>query len=199
MSLQAVFGLASIVLTVVAYIPYVSAIRSGTVVLHFFSWLIWSLTTAIVFFAQLAADGGYGAWPTGVSALITLYVTSLAYMRRTDISITRADRVFLCGALSALPVWIFTRDPLWSVVILTTVDVLGFGPTLRKAWNRPREESVQFYLLFAIRNALSIPALVSRNPTTLLFPVAMIVSCGFVCVLLWWRRRALARTGGATR
>lgn len=197
MSLQEVFGLASIVLTVVAFLPYLGAIRSGTVVPHFFSWLIWSLTTAIVFLAQLAADGGYGAWPTGISALITFYVTWLAYVLRTDISITRSDRFFMAGALASLPAWFLTDDPLWSVVILTTVDVLGFGPTLRKAWSHPYEESFQFYLLFVIRSGLSIPALTSRNPTTLLFPLAMMVSCSFVCVLLWWRRRVLGRAGNS--
>jgi hypothetical protein len=182
-------SLASIVLTFVAYAPYIAAIRRRQVKPHFFSWVIWSITTGVVFFAQLTADGGAGAWPTAVSALITIYVATLSWVLRSDIDITRADRGFLLASLAALPAWFFTSDPLWSVVILTVVDVLGFGPTLRKAWAYPYEESLQFYNLFILRSVLSVLALETRNLTTMLFPVAMVVACCVVSILLWWRRK----------
>lgn len=189
MSLIQLVGLAAVVLTVVAYVPYIGAIRAKAVKPHFFSWLIWSLTTVIVFFAQMAAEGGAGAWSTGMSAAITLYVAWLALVLRSDFSNTTADWGFLIAAMLSLPVWFFTDDPLWSVVILTVVDAFGFGPTLRKAWHKPQEESMQFYLLFGARSLLSVAALESRTLTTVLFPVAMVVACVLVSVLLWWRRR----------
>ncbi|HTQ99442.1 MAG TPA: hypothetical protein VMH83_05610 [Candidatus Acidoferrum sp.] len=182
----------SILLTVAGYVPYIRAIRANHVKPHFFSWLIWSLTTAIVFFAQLAASGGAGAWPTGVSAVITIYVAWLALVLRSDFTNTRSDWMFLIVALLSLPLWYATDDPLWSVVILTSVDALGFAPTLRKTWARPHEESLQFYALFAVRSALSIFALASLSWTTVLFPVVMIVACILVCLMLLWRRRALS-------
>lgn len=187
-------SLAAILLTIVAYLPYILAIRNGNIKPHFFSWLIWSITTTVVFFAQLAANGGAGAWPTAVSAAITIYVTWLAFILRTDISITGADWSFLLTALLSLPVWFFTADPLWSVVILTAVDTLGFGPTLRKAYQHPHEESLQFYFVFAVRSALSVVALENRNLTAVLFPLAMVVACIGVCVLLWWRRKLMIRS-----
>lgn len=190
MTLIQLVGLAAVVLTVVAYVPYIKAIRAGKVKPHFFSWLIWSLTTVIVFFAQVAADGGAGAWSTAVSAAITFYVAWLALVLRSDFTNTTADWCFLIAALLSLPAWFFTADPLWSVVILTTVDALGFGPTLRKAWRKPHEESMQFYVLFAVRSMLSVAALESRTLTTVLFPAAMVVACILVCILLWWRRRS---------
>lgn len=189
MSLIQLVGLAAVVLTVVAYVPYIGAIRAKAVKPHFFSWLIWSLTTVIVFFAQMAAEGGAGAWSTGMSAAITLYVAWLALVLRSDFSNTTVDWCFLVAAMLSLPVWFFTDDPLWSVVILTVVDAFGFGPTLRKAWHKPQEESMQFYLLFGARSLLSVAALESRTLTTVLFPVAMVVACVLVSVLLWWRRR----------
>lgn len=190
MNLQALASVASILLTFVAYVPYIKAIRGGGVKPHFFSWLIWSITTCIVFFAQFVADGGAGAWPTGVSGLITVYVASLALKLRSDLSATRADWIFLIASLLSLPAWFFSTDPLWSVIILTVVDVLGFGPTLRKAWHYPHEESLLFYALFTVRSALSIVALETHSLTTVLFPAVMVVACVFVCLLLMGRRRA---------
>jgi hypothetical protein len=188
MRLIDIAALLAIALTVAAYVPYVAAIRAGRVKPHFFSWLIWTLTTSIVCVAQLAADGGMGAWPTAMSALITAYVAWLALVLKSDFSSTAADTGFLLAALFSLPAWFFTSDPLWIVVILTLVDGLGFGPTLRKAWARPHEESLPFYAVFALRSLLSCYALESRTLTTLLFPAAMVVACVLVCALLWWRR-----------
>lgn len=184
---------AAIALTFVAYAPYVVQIRGGTMRPHVFSWVIWSISTAVVFFAQVVAGGGPGAWPTGVSALLTTYVTWLAWTRCRDIVITRSDWFFLWSALASVPLWYMTGDPLWAVVILTVIDVLGFGPTIRKLYMLPHEESVWFYLLFAARNGVALFALETLSLTTVLFPVAMVLSCVVVCGLILWRRRRIAR------
>jgi hypothetical protein len=188
MKLTTFISVAAIALTFVAYAPYIKAILNSRVKPHFFSWLIWSLTTSIVFIAQVNAEGGVGAWPTGASAVITIYVAWLALHLRSDMRATRSDWVFLLTALLSLPLWFFTADPLWSVVILTLVDAIGFGPTLRKAWQKPHEESSLFYTLFAVRSSLSVLALESLTLTTALFPAAMMVACVLVCGMLWWRR-----------
>jgi hypothetical protein len=192
MNFNELASLASIVLTVIAYAPYIAAIRKRAVKPHFFSWVIWSITTSVVSLAQFSAEGGVGVWPTAVSAAITLYVARMAWVLRSDISITRLDFGFLFASFAALPAWFVTSDPLWSVVILTVVDVLGFGPTLRKAYAYPHEESLQFYNLFIVRSLFSIFALETRNLTTVLFPAAMMVGCFVVVVLLWLRRKTLA-------
>ncbi|MEY4641547.1 MAG: hypothetical protein RLZZ227_1541 [Pseudomonadota bacterium] len=186
-------GLLSVALAIASFAPYVVQIRKGTMRPHVFSWLIWSISTAVVFFAQFASNGGAGAWSTGVSGVITMYVTWLAWSLCRDSVITRSDWIFLWAALASLPLWYITSDPLWAVVILTTIDVLGFGPTLRKLYAQPYEESALFYILFTVRSAISILALESLTLTTLLFPAAMVVACLIVCVMILWRRRALPR------
>ncbi len=191
MNFQQAMGLTSVVLAIASFVPYIVQIRRGTMKPHVFSWVIWSISTAVVYFAQAVADGGPGAWTTGVSALMTIYVTWLAWSRHRDVHVTRSDWFFLGAALVSLPLWYLTADPLWAVVILTAIDVFGFGPTIRKLYRHPHEESLLFYVVFVLRSALSVLALESLSLTTLLFPVAMVVSCSVVCVLLLWRRRVL--------
>ena len=180
---------AAMVLTFVAFLPYIRKVWRGSARPHVFSWIIWTLTTLIVFFAQLAAHGGAGAWAVGVSGIITAGIAVLACRRNGDLRATRVDWAFLVAALSALPLWFFTRDPLWAVVILTTVDMLGFGPTIRQAHAHPRSESAGFYGLFAIRNLLVILALEQYSMTTVLFPAAVGAGCLFVSGLLLAMRR----------
>jgi len=176
------------VLTFVIFLPYIRSIRSGETKPHVFSWVIWGLGTVIVFFAQLAGHAGIGAWPIGLSGVISLYVAWLAHRHRGDASVTRMDWVFLLLALAALPCWLLTVDPLWAVVLLTTSDLLGFGPTYRAAWRRPREERLGFYALAALRNALVILALEHHSLTTVLFPAAVGVGCLVLVAMIAWRR-----------
>jgi hypothetical protein len=110
---------------------------------HVFSWLVWAAGTFIVFLAQLAGGGGVGAWPIGFSACITGYIAHLAYRKRHELSIKPLDRVFLVLAMATLPAWLLIADPLWAVVLLTTADLIAFGPTLRRGYYHPhRQQSV---------------------------------------------------------
>jgi hypothetical protein len=182
----------AIALTFIAFVPYIRSIKRGETNPHVFSWVIWGLTTFVVFLAQLAGHGGLGAWPIGVSGVITIYIALLAYMKRSDLHITKMDWLFFVGALSALPFWIFTSDPVWAVIILTAVDLAGFAPTLRRAYTHPHEEKMLFFAIFAIRNGLVILALQHYSLTTALFPAAVGIACLLLILLVTYRRHQLA-------
>ncbi len=111
----------AILLTFAMYVPYIRSIREGRTKPHMFSWITWALNAFVVFLAQLAAHGGSGAWPIGVSGLLTAYIAVLAYRNRTDTSITRTDWVFLAVAIAALLCWLLTSNPLLAVALLTGV------------------------------------------------------------------------------
>lgn len=182
---------AAIVLTFAVFVPYIRSIRRGLTKPHVFSWLIWALGTFVVFLAQLADSAGVGAWPIGVSGVITAYVAVLAYGKKADSAITRTDWAFLIVALAALPCWYLSSDPLWAVVLLTGLDLAGFGPTFRSAYLRPHGERMGFYSLVAVRNALAILALEHYSPTTVLFPAAVGVACAALVGMVAYRRKQI--------
>ncbi|MCF6255346.1 MAG: hypothetical protein L3J98_06080 [Gammaproteobacteria bacterium] len=181
----------AITLTFIAFYPYIRSILQKKTKPHVFSWVIWGSTTFIVFLAQLADKGGAGAWVTGVSGTITLYIAILAYIKKSDITITRTDWMFFILAMMSLPFWYFTSDPLWAVVILTAVDIIGFGPTIRKAHAQPFEENLIFYMLFVPRNIIAVAALEHYSLTTILFPIVTAVACIMLILMIIYRRRML--------
>ncbi|MCE7913598.1 MAG: hypothetical protein DYH15_02725 [Nitrosomonas sp. PRO4] len=181
----------AIVLTLTAFIPYIRAIFNGTITPHVFSWIIWGVTTFFAFLAQLQDKGGVGAWPIGVSGSITIFIACLAYLKRADVTITKTDWIFFISALSSLPLWYMTSDPLWAVVTLTIVDVLGFGPTIRKAYYFPYSESLLFFGLFTVRNLLVMMAMENFSATTLLFPASIAAVCVVLMCLIAYRRRVV--------
>ena len=175
-----------------AYFPYIRSIILGKIKPHVFSWVIWGITTFVVFLAQLEDKGGLGAWPIGVSGIITLFVALLSYIKRADIAITTMDWIFFILALSSLPLWYLSSDPLWAVIILTTVDLFGFVPTIRKAYVEPYSESQSFFALFVVRNIVAIMALENYSVTTVLFPVAISIACIFLMTMIASRRKILS-------
>jgi len=194
MSYKELLSAFAILLTVVAFIPYIRSIRRGRTKPHVFSWVIWSATTFIVFLAQLADGGGAGAWPIGISGIITMYVALLAYYHKSDHMITRSDWLFFIVAMSSLPFWYFTDDPLWAVMILTTVDMIGFAPTIRKAYVYPFQEQLAFFVLMALRSVIAIGALEHYSLTTVLFPAMIAAACTLFINIVIYRRKLLAAT-----
>ncbi len=178
-------------LTLFAFLPYIRSILQGRTKPHVFSWLIWGSTTFVVFLAQLADKGGAGAWVIGVSGAITIVIAILAYLKKSDVRITGTDWLFLTLAMTALPCWYLTTNPLWAVVILTTVDVLGFGPTIRKAYAKPFEENLLFYLIFVPRNLIAIAALEHYSLTTVLFPAITATTCMMLILMVISRRQKM--------
>lgn len=183
---------AAVVVTFVIFVPYIRSIRRGEIKPHVFSWIVWGLGTFIVFFAMLAGGGGPGAWTIGVSGVVTSYIAWLAYNNRSDTRITKTDWGFLSAALSALPFWFLTSDPLWAVVTLTVVDVIGFGPTVRHAYFKPHDESAGFFALSTFRNLLVILALEHYSLATVLFPAAVGIACLVLSLMVICRRYLLA-------
>ena len=93
--------------------------------------------------------------------------------------------------MTALPIWYLTSDPLWAVVILTTVDVLGFAPTFRRSYILPFEEQLMFYVVMALRNLFVLSALESYSLTTVLFPATIGLACLMFSLMVVYRRRVL--------
>lgn len=182
----------AIVLTFIAFYPYLRGILQGNIQPHVFSWVIWGTTTFVAFFAQLKAQGGVGAWPIGVSGAITILIAISAYVKRADVAITKIDWLFFISALASLPLWYLTANPAWAVVVLTIVDLLGFGPTIRKAYTHPHSESLSFFAMFAVRNILVVMALESYSIATVLFPAAVAVACILLMALIVYRRHEVA-------
>lgn len=182
------FSNLAMALTFLAFVPYILQIFKGKVRPHVISWLIWGISTTVIFIAQLLDDAGVGAWPIGVSAALTLSVALFAFVHRADTKIDSKDMLTLSVSLMAIPVWYLTAEPLYAVIILTLVDLSGFIPTLRKINRDPHSESVTFFALFAVRNLLVLLALEHYSAVTILFPAAIGLACLAIMANIFIRR-----------
>lgn len=188
MHFEIIISLITIVLAFVAYIPYVRDILSGKTKPHTFTWLVWALAVSISAGLQIVGGAGVGAWPTITMAVVSIIIFIVS-IKKGSKEITKLDVVFFILALISLFLWIVVDQPVWSVILVVTTDILGFAPTIRKSWNAPYSETLSTYEVTAVRHGLSILALQKFNILTVLYPVAWTVAnIGFSLILIMRRK-----------
>jgi hypothetical protein len=186
-----IFTTIGLALTFAGYFAYIYSIFKGKTRPHPFSWFIWGVLTAIGFFAQMADNAGPGAYITGVSAAFTLFIAALGYIKRNDIVITRNDWITFAAALMAIPLWLITNTPLYSVIVITIIDAIAFYPTFAKTWHRPDQELPFQTIMAALKFVFSLFALNNYTVITVLYPLSLVIMNTAFIILLYCRGFAL--------
>ncbi len=190
-SIKPLLGIAAVCLGLLAYIIYIASTLKNKIKPHAFSWLLWTLTTAIVFTAQMAKGAGAGSWSTGFTCVVCLAIGIISLFKY-DKAYALSDILFIGIALLALLPWFLTKNPTVSVVLIASIDVLGYGPTLRKSYYFPHEEKAISFGLNSAKHLLSMLALQNFELATWIYPASQIFMNGLVLVLVLVRKKQLA-------
>jgi len=182
-------------MTLLSRVNYLGGIFKGKVHPHAFSWLIWGIISAIGFCAQVSQGAGAGSWARGFASFTAFLIFILA-IRKGNPHIKRSDWVTLAVAFCAIPLWMATKTPVWSVILVCIIDLLGCYPTLRKSWGTPFDEAIRSYILSGISSVLMIIAIEHYTVSTWLYPAEGIFS-NIMIVLCLLHRRKHARKPGA--
>jgi len=189
--LQAVkelLGSATIFLSLVGYVPYLRDVFKGKTKPHAFSWIVWTLVTFVVGIAQLAAGAGWGTIHNLVTGFIGLVIIFYA-LKNKDKDITRTDIVLFALALLSIPLWVFTKNPVYSIVLITGIDILAFIPTLRKTWHDPASETLISYVLAGLKYCLALGAIGTYDFSTLLYPIVLVIMNVAIVTIMVARRK----------
>lgn len=153
-------------------LAYLRATLAGRARPHAISWLIWSITPLISFFAELSAGVGIIAFLTLALAASPMMVFFAALFK--DIRLLRADRFdMLCItiALFGIVMWFATDSPAVAISIAIIADTVSCLPTLRKAYRDPHSEYPLTFLLSAGSMVLALLATQSISFEAFAFPV----------------------------
>jgi hypothetical protein len=177
----------AVIISVASYIPYLIGIRRRTNKPHAYSWLVWTIVTWIIFAAQISSGAGLAAVLFAVIGVfcLVIFILSIFYGEKNR---TRRDLVLLILALLAVVAWVVTKNPTLSVILATLVDILAFGPTIRKCWRRPFEETITTHAMVGVSYGLTLLALSSYSFDTIFYPGVMtVMNSSFVGYILWRR------------
>ena len=190
MNIKFSLAILSSLLQFLAYYPYFRDIAKRKTQPHMYSWLIWGVLQLTGTAAIFKGEGGYGAWALLLGGLLCLCVFSLSFKFGTK-NIIKFDVLCLIGALFAFIAYIFVSNPLYSIILVTLIDLIAFLPTFRKGFEEPNSETVSTYFLSVLVNILGLIALQYYSATTLLYGLSLVITNGLFCILLIQRRRNL--------
>jgi hypothetical protein len=191
MDFRTTISIIAIILVFAGYFPYLRDTRKGKTRPHIFSYFLWSLLTFIIFALQIGSGGGIGSWITFVLGFV-IFLTFFLSIKNGKRDIRNLDYIFLVLTLLAIPIWLLAKQPVLSIILLSSIDILAFAPTIRKSWVDPWSETLSLYTITALRHGLAIVALANINIVTALFPATWTVANALFAVLLIYRRRVLS-------
>lgn len=191
-NIKLILSITATTIAVISYIPYIQGTLSGKIKPHSYSWFIWAIVGYIAGFGQLAGGGGIGALVALVTATISLGIAIISYKEVKD-NITMSDKISLAVSLSAIPLWLITKNPLWSIILVSIVDGVAFWPSIRKAYNKPWDEGLPTFILSTLKHVITIFAQKTYNIVTVLYPLSLAILTGFFVIMLLVRRAALPR------
>lgn len=185
-------GILAVSIAIVSYSLYLKDVFVGYTKPHGFSWLIWAILNTLIFYQQIASGAGPGAWVTAVAAgaNMLIFLVSLKYGER---NITRFDWICLGLALIAVMFWLASPHPVLSVMLASSVFIIGLIPTFRKSLISAHEETAITFALNALKFLVAIFALESLTLTTLLYPLVLVIANGFFAVFLFTRQASVRR------
>jgi len=189
-----IFTLIGILFMLASYSIYIFSIYKGQTRPHPFSWFIWGLLTAIGFFAQISDGAGIGASITFLSAIISFGIAVIGYIQRENIVISNSDKWAFILSLTAIPLWLITQTPLWSVLLITFIDLAGFYPTFRKSWSHPEQESVSSFVLGGFKHFFTVLALQNYSIITALFPISLVISNFALIAMIYYRKTKISKS-----
>ena len=186
--MKEIYAICGVIAMLVCMLPYIVALYHKRAKPHAFSWLLWGFINLVVLAAQSTEGAGAGAWVIAtngtINTLLGLY--ALKYGER---HFTKSDWAVFLVALSAIPLWWVTKDPWWSVLLVSFIDVVAFYPTLRKSWNKPHEEVAMTFVIGGVGFVFSLLALDNYNLVNSFYPVVVLaVNTVFISLLLYRRR-----------
>jgi hypothetical protein len=207
-SLKDLMGALAVLIAVVAYGIYVWKSLRGEVRPHPLSWLIFGVLTGTGYLVQLDQKAGPGSWVMAITTIVCLLLCLMSFWRG-ERTFPWYEWAFLAAAVVVFAFYLWSRNPdLIAAVLSGTprqllirhapaisstlaafVNVLGFGPTVTKAWVRPQSDSVSIFVLNSLKFIPSFFALDSISVATCVFPATLVVANAGVALIIYLRRR----------
>ena len=187
-NIQFIFAALSSIVGIACFVPYIRDIFRHKTQPHSYSWFIWTILqfTGVIAMFSAGAGAGISSLAIGTTLCGFIFLLSLRYGTH---NIKTFDVICLIGALGALAIYFFLHNELLSVLMVVSVDIIGFLPTFRKAYEEPKTETVSTYVLSAVADALALGALTVFTVTTSVYLISLVVTNGLCAFIILIRRK----------
>ncbi len=140
--LQYIFGLLSMGICGVAFIPYIVDIRSGRCQPHRSSWLIWAVVSTLAFLSQAYEGADKSLLFAGVQAVGTVTIFFLSIKRGAGVVLNSYGTIRLIIVGAGLLLSFVFRSAGFTVGTCILIGSIAGSVTVSKAFAYPQSETM---------------------------------------------------------
>lgn len=188
---QTVLVLLAMSAALYGYVHYGREIPKKTLRPRPFTWLIWGVLSTCVAIIQIrnGADLGTIGALLGAASGYVLAGMSWFYGHR---HVHGADIVSLVLAIGLLFIWGIVGDAV-TAVAATVVFLIGFIPTIIRAWKAPQNERLAPFAMAIIKYSISFVLLGTVSVETAVYPVVLALANLLFLLMLVMRRKNIPK------
>lgn len=152
-------------------IGYLRSVLRGRSKPNPITWLIWSLTAFVAFFAQLNSGVGISAYMTLAIGLSPFFIFITALLKHPAAPHFTPFNIG-CGifALIGIFLWQTTNNPTTAIICSIFADATGGIPTVRKAYIAPHTEYAVPYALSVVSMVITLLSIQKWQFSSYAFP-----------------------------
>jgi hypothetical protein len=188
LSFKDLMGALSVAIALFSYALYVWKTFRAHARPHPLSWLIFGVLSGTGFLIQLDQSAGAGSWVMGVTAAVCFMLCLIGFWQG-ERTFPWYEWAFLAAAAIVFAFYLWSRQPAASAILASVVNVLGFGPTLTKAWSRPHSDSASTFMLNGLKFVPSLWAMDSVTIAICVLPASLVVTNLAVALIIYMRRK----------
>lgn len=179
----AVIGVLAVAFKVWGDIGLVIGAWKRDIVLHKFTWIIFSLTAWVFLKSQLELGMSWGKLFFIWIFVVNLVLLALSFSKERGTGGADAwERAAFLVAIISLGLLFTSLSPLWALLCTVIADILGAAMSVVKTWRDPSTEIPEPWMRGAIGSFLSLAAVGSWNVELMIGPLYFLLFDG----LMWW-------------
>lgn len=171
--MKELLGIAALVLSLSANIPYIIETIQGKVKPERVSWFLWTILGLTYYFSALFSNGAVFFTFGELIGPAIIFVLALKFGVGGK---SRFDIASLTAAMVAFTLLFIIEGVIAGLILALIIDGIGAMLTIRKLRIDPSSESKLFWGIGAISGILAVASLETYTIETVLFPL-------YVCVL----------------
>jgi len=191
--MRVLFGLLSGLLPILGAIPYIRDVLRRKTKPQRMAIFIWLVLDVIAVASQVAKGATWSVIMPAVSTveLIIGFLLALKYgMGGTD----KKDVGALVLAAFGLILWYFTKQPLFALLIVVGVDLVGTTLVVIKTYHHPHTETFSTWFLNFIAGLFAAAAVGHWSFTLQIYPLCVAFGNGAICMAILTRRNKIKQS-----
>lgn len=188
--MRIILGVLSGILPIIGAYPYIRDVLRGKTKPHRMAEFIWLVLDAIAVASQLAKGATWSLIMPAVGTLeLTVgFILSLKYgMGGTS----KKDIAALILAGVGLLLWHFTNEPLFALLIVVGIDLIGTSLVVIKTYHHPYTETFSTWFLNFIAGLCAAAAVGHWTFALLIYPLSVAIGNSAICSTILTRRKVV--------